>query len=104
MSIEEVKKLVQKEMEAERSVEEAKRKATHEIETAQKEADRIIVKAKDPNEYAEYISSRAEAVKRKQKQIEKETREKVEQIRKVGKQNIERTIAMIVDLVLGVEI
>lgn len=101
MSIEEIRNLIKEEKETEDKRKKAQEKATGIIEEAREKARRILQEAEQQEYYDEIFKKEAAEIKDKKEVIEKETNKRAERIQEIADKNLEKTISVIVKLVLG---
>ena len=100
VSFEEIKSLVKFEKEADEKLALTREDATKIIENAE-EAARKISKDVDEQDFSVFFKNRLSEIKEKKKSIEKETEQKAAELLENGNKNIEKTIRLVANLVLG---
>ena len=96
MAVEDIKKLLEQEKDSEQKIKKAKEEAENVIRKSKEEAQRILEEAEDQKYYDDIFAARLKEINEKQKLLEKETEKEIERIRKMAKENLEKTVSLII--------
>lgn len=101
MSIEEIKNLVRLEKEVEGEIKKANESAANLIEKADEEAHKILQEAEDQKYYDGIFKKKIMEIEEKRDSMERQSEEKIKQLREIADKNLEKTISLIIKFLLG---
>lgn len=104
MSIEEVKELVRLEKEAEEKLRDAQKGAAALIEKAKTDAHNVIQEAEDPEQYDSIFNAKSMEIEERKKTVDMEVNENIKRIQEKAQKNLEKTVSLIIKLVLFEEL
>ena len=96
MAVEDIKKLVEQEKESEQKIKKAKEEAEVVIKKSKVDARKILEEAEDQKHYDDILAAGLEQINEKEKLLEKETAKEIERIQKIAKENLEKTVSLII--------
>jgi len=100
MSVENIRSLVRKEKQIEEEIQKAKERATGIIEKAKTDAKKVLREAEDSRYYDALIEREKKKLEEKKKSLEKEYNDRLEELRKIASNNMDRAVAFILKNVL----
>jgi vacuolar-type H+-ATPase subunit H len=101
LSVEEIRNLVRLEKDIENEVEKAKKTAADLAKKADEEARKILQKAQDQKYYDDITQVRIAEIDEKVIVARKQSGEKTKKLKDLADKNLEKTISLIVDFVIG---
>ncbi len=101
MTIEDIRNIVKKEKENQEEIRRAKEEAEHILEEGRTEAKRIMDNVEDQRYLNALLETEMKKIEDKKRVMEKEFAEELDDLKKTGENNLEKTIAYILGLVLG---
>ncbi len=101
--VEDIKRLVEKEKEAERLVEDAKKKAEQILRDAERQA-RLIVEAAERTSFDDVLKQGEERIERKKAELLREYGLKADRLREEGEKRLRDAVGHIFKAVLGLEV